>query len=176
VRPVRFGELGVGQAENEISFFRGGYRFLSNFYPARVEFEGEFYPSTEHAFQAAKTDDVGLRRKVRQAKTAGEAKALGRKLPLRRDWERVKLDVMLDLLRKKFGRPPLTGLLLDTDDLRLVEGNTWGDRYWGVADGHGKNHLGRLLMQVRDELRQKQASKGKSATAEPGMLNQEVKP
>jgi ribA/ribD-fused uncharacterized protein len=143
----------------EVSFFRGGYRFLSNFYPAPVEFDGKLYPSVEHAFQAAKTSDPSLRKKIREAKTPGEAKAKGREVPLRKDWESVKLDIMLDLLRRKFGHPHLADLLLETEGLRLVEGNTWNDSFWGVTRGRGKNHLGRLLMKVRDEIRQAKAAK-----------------
>jgi ribA/ribD-fused uncharacterized protein len=138
----------------EVSFFRGSYRFLSNFYPAVVVFEGKRYPTVEHAFQAAKTDDVVERARIGAADTPAKAKAMGRRVALRKDWENVKLDVMLELLRKKFGRPELRDLLLDTGDAKLIEGNTWNDRFWGVVDGQGKNHLGRLLMKVRDELRQ----------------------
>jgi ribA/ribD-fused uncharacterized protein len=153
--------------ENEISFFRGSYRFLSNFYPVRVRWEGKYYPSIEHAYQAAKAPDEALRGPVRRSKTAGEAKALGRKLPLRRDWESVKFDVMLELLRQKFGHADLAELLLETEDAYLVEGNTWGDREWGVVEGKGKNHLGRLLMQVREELRKKRAGNKKETDPHP---------
>ncbi len=154
-------EATLDRGENEVSSFRGPYRFLSNFYPAPVEFEGQRYPTVEHAYQAAKTPDAALRKRIREARNAGTAKMLGQRVPLRKDWERVKLDVMLDLLRKKFCRPSLSDLLLATEDLRLVEGNTWNDRFWGAVDGKGKNHLGRLLMQVRDELRQRKTISGK---------------
>ena len=141
----------------EVSFFRGSYRFLSNFHPSVVEFEGLTYPTVEHAFQAAKTTNPERRHQVRKAATPSKAKALGRQLDLRPDWESVKVDIMLDLLRKKFGHPHLADLLLETEDLRLVEGNTWNDTFWGAVHGRGKNHLGRLLMKVRDEIRQKKA-------------------
>ena len=64
-----------------------------------------------------------------------------------------RLEVMLKLLRLKFADPALAGRLLATGDTELVEGNHWGDRYWGVSGGIGENHLGKLLMQVRLELR-----------------------
>ncbi|MCH7737275.1 MAG: NADAR family protein [Chloroflexi bacterium] len=60
---------------------------------------------------------------------------------------------MLELLRDKFRDPVLRQMLLDTGDLELVEGNNWGDRFWGRVSGVGDNHLGRLLMQVRGECR-----------------------
>lgn len=139
----------------DITEFRGAYRFLSNFYPASVRLDGVTYSTVEHAFQAAKTTEPRLRRAVRDVATPGIAKKLGRSLTLRKDWESVKLGVMLELLRQKFGPSPLRDLLLETGTTRLIEGNTWNDRFWGKVDGEGENHLGRLLMQVRDELGQK---------------------
>ena len=68
---------------------------------------------------------------------------------LRNDWERIKLHVMGDVLMAKFSDPELRGKLLATDQSPLYEGNNWGDRYWGVVNGEGENHLGRLLMAVR---------------------------
>lgn len=72
---------------------------------------------------------------------------------MRDDWERVKLAVMLDLLRQKFAHADLRAQLIATSDDVLVEGNTWGDTFWGMCNGVGLNHLGRLLMQVRAEVR-----------------------
>lgn len=136
-----------------ITSFRGPHRFLSNFYPSVVEFEGFEYPTVEHAFQAAKTLDLDYRARVRTALSPGEAKALGRAAVLRRDWDHLRVGVMRDLLWKKFSRPDLSALLLATGDVPLVEGNTWGDRYWGVCAGVGENMLGRLLMETREHIR-----------------------
>jgi len=83
-----------------------------------------------------------------------EAKRLGRRVRLRSDWEQVKYDVMLDVVRAKFNQhPDLAQKLLATGDEELVEGNDWGDTYWGVCNGRGKNMLGKILMRVRAELR-----------------------
>ena len=74
-------------------------------------------------------------------------------MPKRDNWSRIKNDVMLKLLRRKFvSGSHYATLLLDTGGAELIEGNTWGDTYWGVCDGVGENHLGKLLMLVRDEL------------------------
>lgn len=140
-----------------ISTFSGRNRFLSNFYPSQVRLEDELYPTVEHAYQAAKTLDPGWRQTVRLAPAAGIAKRYGRQLPLRPDWEQVKLDVMLDLLRQKFRVEPPAKLLIDTGDEVLVEGNVWHDNFWGSCaclrcGNRGSNHLGKLLMQVRVEL------------------------
>lgn len=137
-----------------ISSFSGNYRFLSNFWPCEVRFDDEAYTSVEHAYVAAKVLDRQARQAVQACPTPGFAKRLGRTLTLRADWEAIKLGVMEDLLRQKFSKPALRELLLATDNDELVEGNTWGDTFWGVCDGVGQNHLGKLLMRIRDEARE----------------------
>lgn len=135
-----------------IEDFRGDYRWLSNFHMVQVTFEDEVYTSTEHAYQAAKTFLPAERRAIREATSCGDAKRLGQKVSMRPDWEDVKVDVMRDLLRQKFKYPELRAKLLATGRQHLVEGNTWRDFFWGVCDGDGENHLGRLLMDVRAEI------------------------
>lgn len=138
-------------SDQPITSFDGIYRFLSNFHPAMVKLDGETYPSTEHAYQAAKSLDPAYRASLRTC-TAAEAKRRGRKAVLRADWEEVKIGVMLDLLRQKFASGTGLAVLLDqTGDRELVEGNWWGDTFWGVCRGEGQNHLGKLLKQVRAE-------------------------
>lgn len=129
------------------------YRFLSNFHVADVEFEGIVYPSTEHAFQAAKTLNIEERKKVAAAPTPKESKYLGRRLKLREDWEEVRISVMEAVCRDKFTRHEiLKACLLATGESYLEETNYWGDRFWGV-DGTGENNLGKILMKIRSELR-----------------------
>ena len=138
-----------------INDFRGEYRWLSNFHAVEVTLDGEVYPSTEHAYQAAKFP-LGsvLRASVRSAPTCRDAKRLGRSPGMRSNWDNVKLGIMGNLLRQKFAPgSELAGKLLATGDRPLVEGNTWGDRFWGVCGGVGENHLGKLLMQIRAELK-----------------------
>lgn len=138
----------------KIAEFQGDYRFLSNFWPAHVEFDGITYPTAEHAYQAAKTLDPAERRRIAALPTPAEAKREGRALPLRPDWEQVKLDVMERCVRYKFSHDAdLRARLLATGDAQLEEGNAWGDRFWGVYEGQGENWLGRILMTVRQELK-----------------------
>lgn len=130
------------------------YRFLSNFHPAPVVYDGYEYDSTEHAFVAAKTLDPEERAKIRAIKKPGAAKRAGRKLKLRDDWEDVKVNIMAELVLQKFARhPKLRDMLLETGDEELVEGNTWHDYFWGVCNGKGKNMLGKILMRVRELLK-----------------------
>jgi len=148
--------------------FDGEHRFLSNFWPAQVVLDGERYASVEAAYQAAKSLDAGFREAVRSCGEDSKAvKALGKKMKwrdindsmhstrLRPCWDdEFKLKVMNDLVRQKFSDPELGGRLLATGDQELEEGNWWGDRFWGVCKGEGENHLGKILMAVREELKQ----------------------
>jgi ribA/ribD-fused uncharacterized protein len=146
---------------DDITRFSGEYAWLGNFFPVVVELDGELYPSVESTYQAAKTLDPAKRREISDAPAAGKAKRLGRQVKLRGDWESIKLDVMKGLLRQKFSESPLKEKLLDTYPLGLAEGNAWGDSWWGVcypdlvSTGVGENMLGKLLMEVREELRRK---------------------
>ncbi len=142
-----------------IEEFAGENRFLSNFYKSPIEFEGDTYPTVEHAFQAAKTSIAEERATIRANANPVIAKRKGRRVTLREDWEAAKRDIMRELLRVKFADAALRELLLQTGDEELVEGNRWHDRYWGrcrcaKCGGQGQNVLGELLMQVREELRQ----------------------
>lgn len=136
-----------------IDSFNGPNRFLSNFWSCCIAFDGHTYRTVEHAFQAAKTLDEDERRRIRNEHDAAGAKRLGKRVELREDWESIKVDVMRTLLRQKFGTDPLRSRLLRTGKAKLVEGNWWGDKFWGVCDGKGENHLGLLLMEIREELR-----------------------
>ena len=135
-----------------IDSFSGEYRFLSNFYPKPFKWRGKTWPSSEHAYQAAKAKDKDDAELIRQASTPGKAKRLGRKIKIREDWEDTKVKIMYSILKAKFKDPELRAMLKDTGKAKLIEGNTWGDRVWGVYNGQGKNYLGKLLMKVRNKL------------------------
>jgi ribA/ribD-fused uncharacterized protein len=141
-------------APAKIAEFHGDYRFLSNFFPSVVEFEGITYPTVEHAYQSAKTLDMNERKRIAKCESPSDAKREGRKLKLREDWETAKFAVMETCVRYKFAHhPELRDKLLATGDATLEEGNDWGDKIWGVVNGEGENRLGKILMKVRDELR-----------------------
>lgn len=136
-----------------IDSFQGEYRFLSNFYPSPIDFVAVTYPTVEHAYQAFKTRDLEQRVLISRLPTPGQAKRAGRLLEIRSDWESIKLEVMADLVELKFlTHKDLLERLVVTYPAELIEGNTWGDRFWGQVDGIGENHLGRILMTVRRDL------------------------
>jgi N-glycosidase YbiA len=130
--------------------FTGSYRFLSNFWPCCVVVDDVQYGSAEHAYQAGKAMEHCDREMIRNAVSAKEAKALGRQVKVRPDWDAVRLSWMKRVLEAKFSDRRLRSLLLSTGAARLVEDNAWGDTFWGVCKGKGTNHLGRLLEEVRD--------------------------
>lgn len=138
---------------NKINGFSGEYGFLSNFYPSLISIENINYPTVEHAFQAAKTNNIDDKLKIANNNDPSVAKKLGRKVKLRKDWEQIKDDIMYELLKLKFNIPELKQKLLNTKDAELIEDNWWNDQYWGVCRGKGKNMLGKLLMKVRSELK-----------------------
>jgi len=131
------------------------YTFLSNMYPCIVTYNNNKYPSVEHAYQAAKSLDTKEQYKVWCAGTPYEAKKIGKTLTLRSDWEDVKLSIMEDLIHQKFSLPDLEQRLIATGEAELVEGNNWGDYYWGKVDGQGLNWLGKILMNERNFLNNK---------------------
>ncbi len=143
---------------NKINQFRGDYYFLSNFYEANVEYIGLTYKNNEAAFQAQKCIDHSDRVKFTDL-APNNAKALGRRVKLRSDWESVKVEIMHQIVYNKFTQNKDLGeKLLQTGDTELIEGNTWNDKFWGVdlKTGVGRNQLGKILMEVRKEIKESQ--------------------
>lgn len=144
-----------------IDRFEDDHRFLSNFYPCDIIVDSllwgeQRHKSVEHAYQAEKAACADDYASIRCAKTPGDAKRLGRATTLQAAWtDQYRIMFMYHCLMQKFSErnPELLDLLLATGDAALVEGNDWGDTFFGVCNGVGKNHLGRLLMIVRDQRR-----------------------
>jgi ribA/ribD-fused uncharacterized protein len=147
-----------------IDKFEGRYRFLSNFYPCKIEYQGIKYPSVENFYVAMKVNDQQLingtyytpgdfREMIARITNPAEVKKLGSKVKLRTGWDEKKLEVMNWAVRQKFKDETLAELLLSTEDQELIEGNWWKDYFWGVCNGKGENHLGKILMEVREELK-----------------------
>ncbi len=143
-----------------IDSFRGKYHILSNFHATDIDMDGIIYPTVEHAYQAAKTDNTDERRKVAALETPSKAKSYGRRMKRPANWFDYNLDLMESLILQKFTRyPDLCEKLLATGDAELIEGNIWNDRFFGMVrdkqtgEWTGKNHLGQMLIRVRQQLR-----------------------
>jgi len=124
-------------------------------------YKGVLYPSSEHAYVSAKSEDLDFKVGVLNESEPGGVKKLGRNLEkeggLVENWGEIKLSVMEEILRDKFSDPHLKNKLLSTEDKILYEGNWWHDDFWGVDDktGKGQNNLGKLLMKIRSEFKYK---------------------
>lgn len=129
--------------------FKDKYFFLSNFYPCKVRYNGNTYLNSEAAFQAAKCPEAAYRFFFLNG---AQAKKLGKQLPLREDWEEIKLQIMEEIIRCKFTQnPELREALLNVEG-EIIEDNFHHDTFWGQCDGIGENHLGKILMKIREEL------------------------
>jgi ribA/ribD-fused uncharacterized protein len=155
---VQHGGRAMTETVQEIRFYstREPYGCFSNFYPAPIWVDGKRWRTSEHYFQAQKFAGTPREEEVREARSPMMAARLGRsrKHRLRPDWERVKEDVMRRAVLAKFEQHgELRSVLLSTGDAVLIE-HTERDSYWGDGgDGTGLNRLGRILMDVRSELR-----------------------
>ena len=146
--------------KNTIEVLDGEFAFLSNFHPSPfVDNDGVSWDTVEHFFQAMKSEDINEREFVRGKLTAGRAKRAGRKVTLRFDWEDIKEDIMLKgLTFKFFQNKELGNMLLTTEDMKITEGNSWHDNFWGVCNcgncvkENARNVLGKSLMIVRARL------------------------
>ena len=156
-------ELHGLDTENEVFFYEQDFYVLSNFSAFSIKWQGRRFPTSEHAYHWEKfapgtKEEHGLyvRDHILMAESAHEAfKLAERWKPLRRaDWDDVKLEVMLGILRAKAAQHEyVRRKLLATGDRKLIE-NSWRDDFWGWGPNRdGKNMLGRLWMQVRAELR-----------------------
>lgn len=145
-----------------INEFRGKYYFLSNFYPCKVEWQGIVYENNESAFQSAKCINLEQRKNF-IGLDPSTAKRKGRRVKLRNDWEEIKDQIMYEIVLNKFlQNEDLKDKLLRTGEEKLIEGNTWHDNHFGDCNcsrpkckQKGKNILGKILMRVREELRNK---------------------
>ena len=129
------------------------YFELSNFYPQGFKEHDTYWPSVEHYFQAMKFDDKEYRERIRKASSPKQAKDLGRSrsIAIRSEWDTIRDEVMKHAIRKKFEDPQLREILLRTKRRTLIEKSPY-DKYWGCGpDGRGKNRLGEILMEVREE-------------------------
>lgn len=137
----------------KITEFRGEYFFLSNFYECPVTWNGLTFKNSEAAFQSAKAPDS--MKESFTFMTAEMSKKVGRSVALPMNWERNKESIMREILICKFTQnEDIKQKLLDTGDAVLIESNTWGDKYWGMCYGVGKNRLGNILMEIRTMLRE----------------------
>lgn len=143
--------------EAQDNFIRGfskktGYEFLSNFYASTVAYERALYPTVEHAYQASKSLNEETRKLIRSAQDPWAAKKLGRSVQIREGWHDERVNIMRKLISEKFENPFIRWRLKETSPRILLHENSWNDRFWGIVRGAGENNLGKILMEVREEI------------------------
>ncbi len=146
----------LNNAETTILEFKDEYAWLSNFALCTIKLDRKKYPSVEHAYQSAKSNDVEWKTFCMSDEKPYRVKKKSAHVELRKDWDSVRIEIMDLCLRQKFTQEPFQSMLLATGDAYIQEGNTWGDLFWGadLETGEGENHLGKLIMKIRDELKQ----------------------
>lgn len=141
-----------------ITEFQNEHRWLSNFAPVKIKLDGLEFPSVEHAYMSAKSDDAEWKKFCSNPNNkAGDVKRQSRNVTLKEDWDEIKLEVMKECVTQKFSQEPYRTKLLETGTQHIQEGNRWNDKFWGVClkTNKGENHLGRLIMDVRSALAKK---------------------
>ena len=140
--------------KKEINFYyrKKGYGWLSNFWRWPQTVDGKDYPTNEHYYQSQKAFFMTHEEWIRNAPSPYLAMIAGRSLrkkEINKDWDEIKVDVMLKGLQAKFKDPELRQMLLDTDNAVLHEDSST-DMFWGKK---GKDMLGKLLVQIRNEIK-----------------------
>jgi ribA/ribD-fused uncharacterized protein len=130
--------------------FRGKYAFLSNFFECEIEYDGYKFPTSEHAYQYAKAKHKEDKLEILKAPTPGKAKRLGANVETIEGWNDKKVSIMSEILQIKFSKPEMLEKMLKVDE-PIVEDNDWNDTFWGRCDGIGKNILGKLLENIKNQ-------------------------
>lgn len=141
---------------NEIGFYESEYYFLSNFAAFTVEWNGQLWMTSEHAYQAAKFVEQDIQQQILHARSAHDSKQIAKahKDHARNDWNDVKRSIMKDICRHKLNQHPyILRKLKESGDATLIE-TSHEDAYWGWGPNKdGENHLGKIWMELREELK-----------------------
>lgn len=143
---------------NMIKEFKDEYAWLSNFYLCKIIINGLQYPSVEHAFQAQKSNDPNWKIYCRETINPDKLKIVSKKIDLIENWNNIRESIMFECLKQKFNQEPFKTKLIATKNMRIQEGNTWGDKFWVVDlnTGKGENRLGLMIEKIRIELLKQQ--------------------
>lgn len=138
-----------------IKEFQNEYRWLSNFAPCKIVLNGTSFPSVEHAYMSAKSNDPEWKNICADSLLwPGKVKRMSRKVKLISNWEVKKTEIMEQCLKQKYKQEPYKTKLINTGNILIQEGNYWNDRFWGVClkTNIGENILGKMIMKIRNQL------------------------
>lgn len=143
--------------DKQIFFYEHEFYVFSNYSSFQLEWKGKLYPTSEHAYHSEKFDDEDLKEQIRNTRSAHDSQKLANanKDKQRKDWDEIRLSVTKDILHAKVAQHPyVKKKLLESGDRELIE-DSWRDDFWGWGPNKdGANHLGKLWIEVRDEVRQ----------------------
>lgn len=155
---LKTADTGKSPAKEPIKFYEKEYYMFSNFSSFSVRYDKRDWMTSEHAYQAMKFNDLWYQEWIRSQKSAYDAKkaARSKSMMVRGDWNEVKLLFMLEICRDKLNQHKIIQQkLLKTGDREIIEDSP-EDSFWGWGrNKNGENHLGRIWMILRDELRVK---------------------
>ena len=139
-----------------IGFYEREYYVFSNFSAFVIMWKGNFCLTSEHAYHTEKFEDEDLKEAIRKTMSAHDSQKLSHEHRdrYRKDWNEVKLGIMKEILREKVRQHPyILKKLIESGDRELIE-DSWRDDFWGWGPNKdGANHLGKLWMEVREEVK-----------------------
>lgn len=139
-----------------IKEFQDEYRWLSNFAPCKIVLDEIEYPSVEHAYMSAKSNDPDWKEFCSKTESPGQVKRASRSIDIIPKWDEIKLKVMKECINQKYNQEPYLTKLRNTGNKYIQEGNRWNDKFWGVdlknEPNEGFNNLGKLIMTKRDQI------------------------
>jgi ribA/ribD-fused uncharacterized protein len=142
--------------DDPVFFYPKEFYVFDNFSSFQVEYDGQLWPTSEHAFQAAKFKgfEPDVVQQVLEARSAHDAQKIAHKYKGKRnpDWEDVAEGIMKDILRCKVEQHPyVLKKLLESGDREIIE-DSWRDSEWGWGENRdGENKLGKLWVEIREE-------------------------
>ncbi len=140
--------------DSQIFFYENEFYVFSNFSAFMIEWKGKLYMTSEHVYHSEKFEDEILKEQIRNTRSAHDAFKLAHrnKDKQRKDWNKIRLGIMKEVLRVKTEQHPyVKKKLLDSGNKELIE-DSWRDSYWGWGPNKdGENHLGKIWMEIREE-------------------------
>lgn len=142
--------------DKQIFFYENEFYVFSNYSSFQIEWKGKLYPTSEHVYHSEKFDDENLKEQIRNTRSAHDSPktAEANKDKYRKNWSEIKVRIMKEILLAKVAQHPyIKKKLLESSDKELIE-DSWRDDFWGWGPNKdGENHLGKLWMEIREEVR-----------------------
>ncbi|MFZ2484418.1 MAG: NADAR family protein [Minisyncoccia bacterium] len=141
--------------KDPVFFYEREFYVFSNFSSFMLEWKGKLYPTSEHAYHSEKFEDEVIKEAIRNCRSAHDAFKLAKEnsTKYKNNWDEIKLGVMNEIIRAKVAQHPyVRKKLIESGERQIIE-DSWKDDFWGWGAGkNGENHLGKIWMEVRQEV------------------------